>query len=190
MQGLRARLVELWKFIASPTNSTVRALRSTFESKRAMNVRDLLRRYGKGERDFAGVSLVDSPDLVGIDLRNADLSSSDLTGSCLAKAKLDGSCLRSANLGNAQLFEASLRNADLRNANLIGANLLLTELQGADLTDADVSDVSLAATYSLEGARMPDGTLFDRDTQARLREASVTRARIGLNALAGPEPHS
>lgn len=149
--------------------------------RRSISAQKLVRRYGKGERDFAGISLKDCPDLVAIDLRQADLSGSDLSGANLAKARLDGASLRAADLRNAQLYQVTLRQADLRQANLTGANLLLAELQGADLTGARVSDASLAAAYSLEGARLPDGTLYNRDTQARLHKASLRQARTSLD---------
>lgn len=114
------------------------------------------------------------------------LSGSDLSGVCLAKARLDGVCLRAADMRDMQLYEASLRQADLSYANLEGANLLLAVLEGADLTGGHVSDASLAAAFSLEGARMPDGKPYDRGVQKRLQEASLRQATAGLKAGSDP----
>ena len=77
----------------------MKRLRAWLAARRgATGAQGLADRYGRGERDFAGVSLKDCPDLVGIGLSGADLSGGDLSGACLAKARLDGACLRSADL--------------------------------------------------------------------------------------------
>jgi hypothetical protein len=188
MRTLQDWLVAFWRSIATRgtarrrPDATTGTSRSTSAVKRAISKQALIERYSQGDRDFVGVSLRDCLDLVGIDLRQADLSRSDLAGTCLAKARLDGAVLHLADMRNAQLYEASLQNADLRQANLAGANLLLTVLEGADLTGAEVSDASLASAYSLEGARMPDGSMYDGDTQVRLQEASLRQARASLDA--------
>jgi uncharacterized protein YjbI with pentapeptide repeats len=71
---------------------------------------ELLVRYGDGERNFAGIKLVDEQryhtdydlvdlrdfDLRGINLRGADLSEVNLTGANLSGADLAGVCLQSS----------------------------------------------------------------------------------------------
>src|SRR5437764_1590312 len=76
-----------------------------------MRVRDLLRRYARGDNSF----------------READLHGADLT-----KAILAGVDLASASLDSAILRDADLRFAVLQRASLAGAILI-----GADFTGAD-----------------------------------------------------
>lgn len=73
----------------------------------------------------------------------------------LAQADLSYLNLQRANLRGADLRSANLHHADLRDANLAGA-----DLSGADLSLAVVTEDQLAQAGSLEGATLPDGTVF------------------------------
>jgi hypothetical protein len=86
---------------------------------------------------------------VGADLREANLSGANLQG-----ADFRGADLRDSNLGKADLWDADLKEAKLRRA----------DLSGADLTKAEVTPEQLEQTKSLEGATMPDGTVYNPET--------------------------
>jgi hypothetical protein len=113
--------------------------------------------------------------LKGADLDGANLNGANLKRAALNLADLDHSDLRNANLSSVNLshalmMEADLRNADLRwanltgvameEANLRGANLGSANLSMANLTGAKVSPDQLTKAETLEGATMPDGTLY------------------------------
>ena len=74
----------------------------------------------------------------------------------LAGASLHSSNLQEANLEQANLSESQLGNADLRRANLLGAKLF-------DVTD--YTD-SIFEPPKLEGAIMPDGTIYREEKEA------------------------
>lgn len=94
------------------------------------------------ESDLAGADFR-SANLAWANLVDANLITTDLKGADLSYTKLARANLRFTNLEEAHLYEAQLQAAGLRNANLQGAI---------------VTDIQLAATKSLEGATMPDGT--------------------------------
>jgi uncharacterized protein YjbI with pentapeptide repeats len=54
-----------------------------------------------------------------------------------------------------------LREADLQQADLGGALLYWADLREADLTGASVNQEQLAQAKSLEGATLPDGTVYE-----------------------------
>ena len=88
-------------------------------------------------------------------LRGADLS-------FLAMRRVD---LSEADLSDVNLMHSDLSNADLRACNLTGADfssarLHDTDLRNTILTDATISAKQLRQAKSLEGAILPDGTLF------------------------------
>lgn len=92
--------------------------------------------------------------LRGADLSGAFLISANLGGAGLGDADLGGAVLRYAALDHADLRGADLRDADLTRASMAGA-----DLRGANLEGAKVTDEQLDACESLDGARMPDGSL-------------------------------
>jgi uncharacterized protein YjbI with pentapeptide repeats len=108
-----------------------------------MTAEELLERYAAGERDFSGIEIEASDELVGSNLTGINLS-----GAILAEMMLDRVDLSFANLRNAHFGQTSLCEANLKGANLSGASLDLTTLDSADLTDA-----RLIGAY-LEGASM------------------------------------
>jgi Pentapeptide repeats (8 copies) len=100
-------------------------------------VEELIVRYGAGERNFAGVNIIENRgpwadlanlDLRGINLRGSNLDETDLTGSDLTGAdltgaiingsKLDEAIIRKANLSNVHLWDTSLVNTDMRGSKL------------------------------------------------------------------------
>jgi len=78
----------------------------------------------------------------------------------LAGADLSYLDLRGANLRGANLHEAILIRADLREVNLREATLLGADLSGARLAGANVTLDQLSSARSLEGATLPDGTVY------------------------------
>lgn len=108
-----------------------------------ISVEELLQRYEKGERDFAGAYISE-----------AILSWANLTEADLSRASLAESSLYEANLTNAKMTETSL-----------GAAPCLT---GANLTNVDLSSTWIDLPDGIENPRvagaifcnttMPDGT--------------------------------
>lgn len=137
-------------------------------------------------------------DLTAANLKGADLVRSNLAGTKLSWANLGGANLTSANLNGAvlsgtDLKDANIQFADLRNstmystdltdsnllfvkldnaqmdnADLSGAILTLASLAGADLTGATVTDEQLSQAWTLKGATMPDGKIYDPAIHAEL----------------------
>lgn len=74
----------------------------------------------------------------------------------LAHADLSYLNLQGIDLRGANLRHANLHHTDLRHARLAGA-----DLSGADLSLADLHDGQLDGVHSLEGATLPDGSLYE-----------------------------
>ena len=156
-----------------------------------------------GERDQNGIESADEIfpdsqlpiiDLFGADLSGADLNEAFLEGIDLFKADLTGANLKFADLNAAQLAFANLEGAnlqgsDLSNANLSFANLKGVDLRGefeafldganlefSDLTGANVTNQQIAQADSLEGLKLPDGSLIDSEEAARLFKQQHGRA--------------
>lgn len=91
--------------------------------------------------------------LVGADLRKVDLRFANLGKANLQGANFEGADLRNIDLHEARLFMANLQRAALLNADLVGANL----------EEAIVTPEQLEEAKSLEGAIMPDGTLYEEE---------------------------
>lgn len=140
---------------------------------------ELLERYQKGERNFAGLRIeanTDNPDvLYGADLSNIILSGIYWPGARLrdvnlTKAELVGAYMPDADLTLADLSWAKLMGATLRRAclectNLTAAklewsNLSEANLEGADTIDANFED-SLLCQLNLMQVR-PAGYAIDR----------------------------
>jgi uncharacterized protein YjbI with pentapeptide repeats len=127
--------------------------------------------------------------LVGIDLAGADLTGADLSNTDLTEADLIGAHLVGANLSRVRLVGADLSNAALLNANLTEADLsspgLVFDTNEAGLSHSTyeftmIAPDQLDQTWSLSGARLPDGTRCttvrnpdDQSEQFRLRDACV-----------------
>jgi len=103
---------------------------------------ELLARYADGERNFAGIELIQSE---GVPLD----SSIDLEGAILRDINLRGAYLRQANLcradlTGADLFGVSLESAWLKRAIVRDANLYSANLSSCNLTEADLGGTNLA----------------------------------------------
>jgi hypothetical protein len=146
------------------------------EAVRMLSARDWL--Y---DGTLARASLVRA-NLIGANLTGACLVEADLLAANLRAAKLMGADLSGANLKSADLSAAKLSRADLSRAILINTNLseaflIGVDLHGADLQGADLSEAVLTGanlrgalnwrqeqfnqTRYLEGAIMPDGTMYE-----------------------------
>jgi uncharacterized protein YjbI with pentapeptide repeats len=103
--------------------------------------------------------MVYESNFMGVDfsnLRSPEGSSfleSDLTIAKFVNADLSNSTFKNVNAGGADFYGADLAGAEFNNVSLIGANFM-----GADLTGAKFVNFP-----DLQGATMPDGTLFDGD---------------------------
>ena len=118
--------------------------------------------------ELSGTNLSNA-NLSGANLSSANLSDANLRGTNLIGANLSYADLSGANLSGAYLDEADLSGADLSDANLSDADLFGTVLSGADLSYADLSGAEGVIKEELEqqagllqGATMPDGTVFER----------------------------
>ncbi|WP_448574006.1 pentapeptide repeat-containing protein [Trichothermofontia sp.] len=160
-----------------------------------MRVKELLRRYRRGQRDFQQVEILRA-DLPGVCLEFIDLSGANLEQANLAQAQLIGAELWQTNLSQANLQAANFIGANLRGAQLYRANcsramfcgaglntanlsyatLDDASLCGADLRAADLTGASLRHT-NLKGADLRGAILLAADlTGAELEEADLTDA--------------
>jgi uncharacterized protein YjbI with pentapeptide repeats len=132
-------------------------------SPQKISPKELLSRYQAGERNFAGIRLLEPNDdpealcgadlseiilsgayLPGVKLREVNLSGSLMIGVYLPDADLTLADLKKSDLRGATLKRACLEYVDLRCAILNGANLIQANLLGADLTDASLDYSCLA----------------------------------------------
>ncbi|MGD1911888.1 MAG: pentapeptide repeat-containing protein [Rivularia sp. (in: cyanobacteria)] len=88
---------------------------------------ELLERYADGERNFAGIELIQSD---GVPLDNV--------------INLEGAVLKGINLRGAYLRQADLRRADLTGSDLFGVSLELAELDYAIVRDANLYSANLS----------------------------------------------
>lgn len=167
----------------------------------SMKVRELLRRYRRGQRDFQQVELLRA-DLAGASLEFIDLRGAQLERANLTQAQLIGAELWQTNLTQANLQRVNLIGADLRAAQLYradctrgmfcGASLNTADLSyaildeaslcGADLRAADLTGASLRGT-NLKRADLRGAILQAADlTGAELEEADLTDAILPSEA--------
>jgi uncharacterized protein YjbI with pentapeptide repeats len=113
--------------------------------------RDLLERYGRGERDSAGCELEEDldNDLSGVCLDGADLSRSFIV------ASFRGASLREAQFVAANVKACDFRDADLRGADFTGAALCSTQFSGARLDEATFAG-AFAHSHILREGERPD----------------------------------
>ena len=153
-------------------------------------VRDLLDRYGLGDRDFASAKLSEA-DLHNAILRGANLSEAllseavltraDLRGVDLSWADLTGADLTGADLRGAILTRADLSGADLRHANFLRADLSLTVLDGAQLDGSIAPDGSVAPEAGNES--MGEASDDDRDGRIAALQQELVKARERVVAV-------
>ena len=76
------------------------------------------------------------------------------------KTKLAGADLSYLNLSGSNLTNGDLRGANLRRCDLTGVKLKGANLSGADLTAVLVTQAQLNEAASLDGATLPNGTVY------------------------------
>ncbi|MBN3894263.1 MAG: pentapeptide repeat-containing protein [Nostoc sp. NOS(2021)] len=106
---------------------------------------ELLARYADGERNFAGIELIQSegvPQEASIDLEGAILRDINLRGADLCRADLCRADLTGADLFGVSLESAWLKRAIVRDANLYSANLSWCDLTEADLRGTDLNHMN------------------------------------------------
>jgi uncharacterized protein YjbI with pentapeptide repeats len=106
---------------------------------------ELLVRYKAGERNFAGIELIQSegvPSDSSIDLEGAILRDINLRGAYLRQADLTGADLTGADLFGVSLEMAWLKRAIVKDANLYSANLSWCDLTQADLRGTDLNHMN------------------------------------------------
>jgi 2-iminobutanoate/2-iminopropanoate deaminase len=164
-----------------------------------MDAEELLVRYAKGEKNFAGVDLSGmvltiaytrelferyKPEentwshgfnLSEINLSEANLEAANLEGINLMRANLSKANLTGANLQFACLNEADFREANMRETILIYARIYQTNLSLAVLEFANLGDARLVETVlrraKLRGADISTGRCIDVDfSGADMRE--------------------
>ena len=135
---------------------------------------ELLVRYKAGERNFAGIELIQSegvPSDSSIDLEGAILRDINLRGAYLRQANLTGADLTGADLFGAFLELARLKRAIVRDANLYSANLSWCNLTQADLRGTDLAYMNAhRATFC--GANI-DGFEFAILIKTNFRDARI-----------------
>jgi uncharacterized protein YjbI with pentapeptide repeats len=154
------------------------------EGIKTMDAKELIRRYGAGERDFPGS-----------DLRGANLHEANLHEANLSNANLQGASLGAAVLSAATLFWANLTRADLHGADLHGARLRAANLSGVVLSEATLFWVNLARAdlrgADLRGARLHEADLEGANLEwanlewADLKGASLSEANLEWANLSG-----
>jgi uncharacterized protein YjbI with pentapeptide repeats len=149
-----------------------------------MDVEELLVKYAGGERNFAGINLIEA-NLSGVNLSGVNLSGANLSVSNLSGANLSGANLTGAKLNVARLSGVNLSKAILVKANFNVANLIRADLGGADLTQAVMIRAELIRA-ELSGANLRGANLSGADLrEATLRQANLTRASLNEANLRG-----
>ncbi|HEY9741181.1 MAG TPA: pentapeptide repeat-containing protein [Coleofasciculaceae cyanobacterium] len=149
-----------------------------------MNVREILKKYAAGERDFTAANLAEM-NLSGVNLSGANLSEVNLSVANLSGASLSGTNLSRARLNVARLSNANLSNANLTQANLNVTNLIRADLRGADLSQARMIRAELIRA-ELSGANLQEANLSGADLrEAALRQAQLSRATLTEANLRG-----
>jgi hypothetical protein len=103
-------------------------------------------------------SILDWPDLRGIEKERSDLAEVNFSETYLTKARLYDCDLRGANFAGALLNSTCLANCDLAKSCFIGASLHGADLHGADLSNAQFTRARLY-NANFTGARL-DGADF------------------------------
>ncbi len=148
-----------------------------------MRAEELLERYAAGERDFSGIEIIASDELIGANLTGINLSRSILAEMILERVDFSDANLRNTNFGQTDLRSANLQRADLSGVNLghatlDGANLTDAHSIGAyididmigviftrtDLTDAEIGNEPCFSNCIFSDTIMPDGNIAIDDS--------------------------
>lgn len=136
-----------------------------------MTAEELIVRYDAGDRNFAGVELIqDQPyidlaelDLRGINLRGAMLRSADFTGANLTGADMTGAFLSCAKFDNAIVRDASLFAATVKEV-----RFWETDLKGSCLSYISASNAVFCR------AKLDGGFERCRLDRANFQDATLT----------------
>lgn len=135
---------------------------------------ELLVRYKAGERNFAGIELIQSegvPRDSSIDLEGAILRDINLRGAYLRQADLCRADLTGSDLFGDSLESAWLKRAIVRDANLYSANLHWCDLTEADLRETNLAHMN-ATSATFCGANI-DGFEFAILIKTNFRDARI-----------------
>ena len=129
-----------------------------------MTAEELLERYAAGERDFSGVEVRASDELVGSNLTGINLSEAILAEMILERVDWSDAILINAHFGQTALNGANLQRVDLSGATLTfgsldDADLTDARLIGADLEGTDMRNVNFTRS-NLTGAKTSDNPYF------------------------------
>lgn len=136
---------------------------------------ELLARYADGERNFAGIELIQSaeePEDNMFDLRGAILRDINLRGAYLRQADLTGADLTRADLFGVSLEMAWLKRAIVRDANLYSANLSWCSLHEADLRGTNLSHMNASCAFFV-GAKFEYGFEYAILIDTNFRDAEI-----------------
>lgn len=156
-ETLRARLTQ--DLLSQVTDLAVRAVDE-------LQYRGWLNEVLQEVKDRLGGAKWVGANLPDANLKGANLSDANLKRTNPVYANLEGADLSGANFEGANLWEANLEGADLSGANLEGASLWEANFEGADLSGANLLNATpfdmdqLLQAKSLEGATLPDGTVY------------------------------
>ncbi|MHC5823660.1 MAG: pentapeptide repeat-containing protein [Nostoc sp.] len=140
---------------------------------------ELLARYADGERNFAGIELIQSaeePQDNMIDLEGAILRDINLRGAYLRQANLCRADLTGADLFGVSLESAWLKRAIVRDANLYSANLHWCSLHEADLRGTNLAQMNATSAFFC-------GANIDSFEYAILIKTNFRDAYIGPNII-------
>ena len=190
IEAVRQLRVKGWMFDGSPRNMYFRGVNlenADLQQADLVNANLEVANLGKVTLSLANLR---NARMEGAVLAYSFLIGTNLPEASLASAFLNEADMQGANLENASLNNSDLRNTDLRNANLRGADLRKAKLgeriffwfsepdpiigSNADLTGSDLTNANLEGAFvsldqlsnakSLNGAIMPDGTLYKAES--------------------------
>ena len=129
----------------------------------------LIRQLGSGDRSTAmqAVQELKAAEWFRTGaMRDARLYHADLSRGQMHYANLEGADLRAANLRGTELkraifCHARLNHADLSYTELVEADFTGATLKGTKLQGSNISLAQIQSAATLEGAIMPDGTLYE-----------------------------
>lgn len=101
-------------------------------------------------------SVLDRAELKGVVLNGADLQNSSLQRAYIGHAQL-----RNIDFSNANLTSTIFNHSDLTGSDFTGAITENASFEDTILIDAKFSKEQFSKVKSLEGATMPDGTIFE-----------------------------
>lgn len=144
----------------------------TFENSELDRTNLRFANLADAELSYSNMKAVDfsDADFTGAVLMNVDATGAlgqrvNFTETEFSWVTLDGASLQHALFNDAALTQSTLRGANLEKADLRGATLI-----NVDLTDADLSFVTIDESTVIQNSVLPDGTVFNPETDKPLCE--------------------